>query len=132
MKCEPAAQWIGFIYSRIGTISIVLALVSIGAHVAYYLIKKTEPNLDTALAKMGAGAVLAPAIAMVFSTFDLDNLLPCKSEGRSQLSLLRPVRQDQPRKNLELYILTGSITILWISIAKLFPRGGLERPGRRR
>jgi hypothetical protein len=113
MICEPAYEWLKSIYSWLGTISIVLALASIAAHVIYYKIKKVRPNLVTAIAKMAAGSVIAPAAALIISVFDLDHLLDCI-------------------KNLEIYVLAGSIAILWISFTVLFPSGGLETPQRPR
>jgi len=108
MTCDPTHEWIKFIYSSLGTISIILALVAISAHVVYYWIKGVHPKLPTAIAKMAAGSAIAPAVALVLSAFDLNHLLPCVNY-------------------LEIYVLAGSIAILWISIIVLFPSGGLEK-----
>ena len=109
MTCEPTYEWVKIIYSWLGTISIILALASIGLHVGYYRIKHVRPELVTAIGKMAAGSVIAPAIALIIAVFDLKSLLACIN-------------------NLEIYVLAGAIAILWISFTVLFPPGGLEKP----
>ena len=108
MSCQSSIWLVQYIFSHLGTISLIIAVASGVAHLAYYLVKGLAPTLNATLAKIAAGFVLPPAVAMAGSAFDPDDLLGCVT-------------------NLELYILVGSVSVMWITWTVLFPRS-IERP----
>jgi len=61
-------------------------------------------TLNIVMGKLVAGFVLAPAFAMGLSSVDPDNLLGCVA-------------------NIEIYILAGSLSVIWITLSILFPGG---------
>lgn len=105
MSCQSSIPLVQFIFSWLGTIALVTGLVSGALHVISYWAKGASPTLNATLAKVGAGFVLPPAVAMIGAAFDPARLLGCVS-------------------NLELYIVVGAIAVMWVTWTVLFPRPG--------
>jgi len=103
MICQPEIWQIQFVYSHLGTISLIFAVISGGAHIVYYWLKGFSPTQDATFAKMAAGFVLPPAVAMAGAAFDPGKLLGCVT-------------------GIELYILVGAVAVIWITWTVLFPK----------
>ncbi len=102
MSCEPSNWLVQFVYTHLGTISIIAALLSGAAHLLHNWSSGIKLRLDRTIAKVVAGFVLPPVIAMAGAVFDLDHLLGCVT-------------------NLELYVLIGALSVGWITWTVLFP-----------
>jgi hypothetical protein len=110
MACEPSNWLFQYIYAYLGTISIIVALLSGAAHLIHNYFYGIKLALDRTMAKVVAGFVLPPIIAMAISVFDLKHLLACV-------------------ENLELYVLAGAISVGWITWGVLFPQD-IKKPHR--
>jgi hypothetical protein len=94
------------IYLNLGRLSIAVGILSALAHVVHCLFLNRPPALNDTLGKMLAGFALPPALAMGLAAFDPPDLLGCIF-------------------NLEIYILVGAMSVIWIVLSILFP-GGLS------
>lgn len=106
MECH-ASIWgdkVDFIYSNLGRISIGIGVASAVLHIAYCLLRNRELALNATIGKMLAGFVLPPAIVMGIASIDPPNLLGCVS-------------------NIEIYIVVGAFSTIWITLSILFPGG---------
>lgn len=104
MQCHASIWGAEFIYLNLGRLSIALAFVSAMAHVAYCLLNDIPLAPNATVGKMLAGFVLPPAIVMGLAAIDPPNLLGCVT-------------------NLEIYILVGAFSVVWITLSILFPGG---------
>jgi hypothetical protein len=104
MGCNAAVWNLNVVYLHLGTISIVLGAIAAVSHVIFCFWENKKPELNAMLAKLLAGAVLPPAAAMGVASIDPANLLGCV-------------------ESLGIYILAGSISVIWITLSVLFPNG---------
>lgn len=109
MQCH-AETWgyIASIYTNLGKISLVIGAFCAALYIVFCLYTSRPLELSPTLAKMVAGFVLAPAVAMAFASIDPPALLACVT-------------------NLEIYILVGATSVIWITMSVLFPNGFTSR-----
>jgi hypothetical protein len=109
MNCSSGVEFIQYLYNHLGTISLSIGAFAGVAHCVFYLVEKREPpTLNATLAKIAGGAALPPAIAMMGAAFNPHSLLGCI-------------------ENLGLYVLVGSVAVIWLTLQALFP-GGIKTP----
>jgi hypothetical protein len=104
MQCH-ADNWgelAAFVYAHLGWGSIIIGVVAWILYLSYFKIKKYELDLSVAMAKFLAGTAIIPAIAIGFSAISPGDFLGCVT-------------------GLELYIVVGALSVLWISWGVLFP-----------
>jgi hypothetical protein len=109
MLCHSGISLIDLIFTHIGTISLVGAVIAWISHMAYYKYYGYKLTLNATLAKVVSGAAVPPAIAMLGAAFDPPDLLGCVSD-------------------LGLYIFIGSVSVIWITWTVLFPAGKEQAP----
>ena len=102
--CDARNWGVGFIYFNLGTLSLIAGVSVAIIHIAYFLLRGRALHLNEILGKAMAASVLPAAIAIGLASLDPVGLLGCVN-------------------NVEIYIVVGAFSVVWITLSILFPGG---------